>query len=245
MKFSHECHVDIMEELSSLNNYEYGLLHMMHIPEYKDYFENTVKELYLDNSAFEYQFLDEKFDLYYFYDIIDEINPDVVIVPDVLDNTVETIKQAENFIYSRPNREYMGVCQGKTIEELHECYMYFYECDFDIIAIPFHSEAYQLPGVPKEKADALDPAVLKLIKMTVDAARKNNGWVGVCGALGDDPQALPNLIGLGVDELSVSIPVIPTVKARVRTITEKDCVNLAEQALKSANAAEVRSLVKT
>jgi phosphocarrier protein FPr len=96
-----------------------------------------------------------------------------------------------------------------------------------------------------EKADALDPAVLKLIKMTVDAARKNNGWVGVCGALGDDPQALPILIGLGVDELSVSIPVIPTVKARVRTLTEKDCVNLAEQALKSANAAEVRSLVKT
>ncbi|MEM7798074.1 MAG: putative PEP-binding protein, partial [Chloroflexota bacterium] len=92
------------------------------------------------------------------------------------------------------------------------------------------------------RADGLDPAVLKLIKMTVDGARAHGKWVGVCGELGSDPQAVPILIGLGVDELSVNIKAVARVKAQVRQLSLTKSQALAYQALQCTTAAEVRSL---
>ncbi len=91
-----------------------------------------------------------------------------------------------------------------------------------------------------KKSDGLHPAVLKMIKMSVDSAHKKGKWVGVCGGLGGDPQAVPILIGLGVDELSVSIPSIPSVKAQIRTLSMDDCKKLAENALLLGTFQEVR-----
>ncbi len=100
-------------------------------------------------------------------------------------------------------------------------------------------------GHPKlgAKADALNPAVLQLIKQTCDGAHAEGKWVGVCGGVASDPQAVPILVGLGVDELSVSVPVIPTVKAAVRERSLAGCRTLADQALACDTAAEVRALV--
>ena len=66
-------------------------------------------------------------------------------------------------------------------------------------------------GHPKlaPKIDGLSPAVLQLIAMTTRAAKTEGKWVGVCGGIASDPQAVPLLIGLGVAELSVSVPTIP------------------------------------
>ena len=55
------------------------------------------------------------------------------------------------------------------------------------------------------KIDGLSPAVLRLIKRTVEAAHANDCWVGVCGGIAGEPQAIPILVGLGVDELSVGL----------------------------------------
>ena len=93
------------------------------------------------------------------------------------------------------------------------------------------------------QVDALHPAVLRLIELTVAGARKHKRWVGVCGALAGDPAAVPVLIGLGVDELSVDVPIVPSVKARVRTLTVKDCQMTAQKALDAGDAAEVRAIV--
>jgi multiphosphoryl transfer protein len=93
------------------------------------------------------------------------------------------------------------------------------------------------------QVDALHPAVLRLIERTVDGARKYNRWVGVCGALAGDPAAVPVLIGLGVDELSVDVPIIPAVKARVRTLSLKECQATAQKALDASDATEVRAMV--
>ena len=93
------------------------------------------------------------------------------------------------------------------------------------------------------QVDALHPAVLRLIERTVDGAHKHKRWVGVCGALAGDPAAVPVLIGLGVDELSVDVPIIPAVKARVRTLSLKDCQATAQKALDASDAAEVRAIV--
>jgi phosphocarrier protein FPr len=93
------------------------------------------------------------------------------------------------------------------------------------------------------QVDALHPAVLQLIERTVEGAHKHKRWVGVCGALAGDPAAVPVLIGLGVDELSVDVPIVPSVKARVRALSLKECQSTAQKALDAADAAEVRALV--
>lgn len=93
-----------------------------------------------------------------------------------------------------------------------------------------------------KQADGLHPAVLRLISKTVESAHAAGKWVGVCGALGADTQAVPILIGLGVDELSVNVPAIPLVKAQIRTLSLDDAKAMAQKALASASAAEVRAL---
>jgi phosphocarrier protein FPr len=91
--------------------------------------------------------------------------------------------------------------------------------------------------------DALHPAVLRLIDRTVAGAHAAGRWVGVCGALAGDSAAVPVLVGLGVDELSVDLPLIPTVKARVRTLSLSACRETAGLALEAEDGAAVRSLV--
>jgi phosphocarrier protein FPr len=91
--------------------------------------------------------------------------------------------------------------------------------------------------------DALHPSVLRLIEATVAGARAHNRWVGVCGALAGDPQAVPILLGLGVHELSVPVPAIPAIKAQIRQLSLSDCQAKARLALDAADASEVRALV--
>ena len=99
-------------------------------------------------------------------------------------------------------------------------------------------------GHPKlaPKVDGLNPGVLQLIAWTVQAAHAEGKWVGVCGGIAGDPQAVPLLIGMGVDELSVSVPVIPSIKAQIRRLQFSDCQALAQQALTLESAAQVRAL---
>jgi phosphocarrier protein FPr len=92
-------------------------------------------------------------------------------------------------------------------------------------------------------SDGLHPAVLRLIRTTVKAAHKAGKWVGICGALGADPQAIPILVGLGVDELSVAVPTVATTKAQIRELTLAEAEALAKKALRCSTAAEVRALV--
>ncbi|MGE6529777.1 phosphoenolpyruvate--protein phosphotransferase [Pseudomonas sp. NPDC077382] len=93
------------------------------------------------------------------------------------------------------------------------------------------------------QADGLHPAVLRLIGMTVEAAHAHGKWVGVCGELAADALAVPMLVGLGVDELSVSARSIALVKARVRELDFATCQQLAKQALMLPGAHEVRAFV--
>ena len=94
------------------------------------------------------------------------------------------------------------------------------------------------------KHDGLHPSVLRLISLTIEAAHKYGKRADICGELGSDSAAVPVLIGLGMDELSVSIPSVPTVKAQVRTLTFSNLQPLAKQALECSTAQEVRELVK-
>jgi phosphoenolpyruvate-protein phosphotransferase len=91
-------------------------------------------------------------------------------------------------------------------------------------------------------ADGLNPSVLRLIRMVAEAASSHGKWVGVCGELASDPEAVPVLVGLGVAELSANAPAIPAVKQAVRDLDAEEARELAEQALELSSAAEVRAL---
>ncbi|CRI59022.1 phosphoenolpyruvate--protein phosphotransferase [Pseudomonas sp. CCOS 191] len=94
------------------------------------------------------------------------------------------------------------------------------------------------------QADGLHPAVLNLIDMTVRAAHEQGKWVGVCGELAADPQAVAVLLGLEVDELSVAARSIPEVKALVRQADLSTARALAREALQQDSAEAVRALVE-
>ncbi len=91
--------------------------------------------------------------------------------------------------------------------------------------------------------DGLSPAVLRLIDQTARAAQKHGRKTAVCGGIAGDPQAVPLLIGLGINELSVTVPAIPVVKAQIRQLKLTECRALAQAALACATAADVRALV--
>lgn len=99
-------------------------------------------------------------------------------------------------------------------------------------------------GHPKlaPKVDGLNPGVLRLVAWTVEAAHAQGKWVGVCGGIASDPQAVPLLVGLGVDELSVSLPTIPGIKAQIRGLSKHECQDLAQRTLALETAADVRAL---
>jgi phosphocarrier protein FPr len=99
----------------------------------------------------------------------------------------------------------------------------------------------QHPDLAAE-ADALHPAVLRLVRRTVEGAATHGRWVGVCGGIAGDPFGAALLAGLGVDEVSMTPRDVPAVKARLRAETFSDLAALATRALACSSADEVRAL---
>ena len=93
-----------------------------------------------------------------------------------------------------------------------------------------------------QQADALHPAVLRTIKRLVQSVEGSGKWVGVCGGIAGDPLGAVILVGIGVTELSVSIPSVAAVKAKLRRVSHAQAKRLAERALACSTAAEVRQL---
>jgi phosphotransferase system enzyme I (PtsI) len=83
------------------------------------------------------------------------------------------------------------------------------------------------------------PAIIRLIKMTVDAAHKHGIWAGVCGEIAGDPFLTPLLLGLGVDELSAAPPVVAQVKYIIRRLKLTEAQALAEFALQCESPSEI------
>jgi phosphotransferase system enzyme I (PtsI) len=83
------------------------------------------------------------------------------------------------------------------------------------------------------------PAVLRLIKMTVEAAERHGIWCGVCGEMAGDPVLVPILLGLGVNGLSVAPGCLPRVKYLIRSLKLKDAQELADFALHCDSGREI------
>ncbi len=92
--------------------------------------------------------------------------------------------------------------------------------------------------------DHFHPAVLRLIKNTVDAAHEQGIWVGMCGEFGADPLGVVLLLGMGVDEVSVVPGLLPETKQVIRSIDTGVAAEVAHQALKLSTALEVERLLE-
>lgn len=92
--------------------------------------------------------------------------------------------------------------------------------------------------------DALHPAVLRLIRRSVEAATRAGIPVAVCGGAAGDPVAAPLLLGLGVRELSMPASLIARQKARLRDVSVGHCEQVAASALEQGSAEAVRGMMR-
>ncbi|GHV83052.1 phosphoenolpyruvate-protein phosphotransferase [Spirochaetia bacterium] len=92
-------------------------------------------------------------------------------------------------------------------------------------------------------AQNIHPAIIRLLKMTIDASHKAGKSVSMCGEMAGDTLALPLLLGLGLDEFSVSAPAIPEVKSVIRQCDYQKCKKLAEKILECENISEIKKIL--
>ncbi len=90
----------------------------------------------------------------------------------------------------------------------------------------------------------LNPSVLRLIKMAIDGAHKEGKWCGMCGEMAGDELAAPILLGLGLDEFSMSATSILPARKIINSLSYAKMKELAEKAVASSTEAEVVELIK-
>ena len=141
---SHEVPLSLLDRSRSFNDYDYCLVHLLDKePQYKAFYMKSVelgRKVLLDNSIFE---LGVAFEADKFAEKIAELNPFEYIVPDCLENTNQTIANFESWLkkYKGLPGKKIGVIQGKTKEELFDCYLYMSE-HADKIAVSFDYSYY-------------------------------------------------------------------------------------------------------
>lgn len=91
----------------------------------------------------------------------------------------------------------------------------------------------------------LNPSILRLIKMTIDGAHSQGKWCGMCGEMAGDPTAAPVLLGLGLDEFSMSSSRILPTRKIITSLNKKEMEELAQKALKCQTEQEVTKLVES
>ena len=89
----------------------------------------------------------------------------------------------------------------------------------------------------------MSPSVLNLIKQVIDASHAEGKWTGMCGELAGDERATILLLGMGLDEFSMSAISVPRIKKLIRNVNYKDAKLLAEKALQQPTAAEIEQLI--
>ena len=88
------------------------------------------------------------------------------------------------------------------------------------------------------------PALLRLVKMVIDNAHKENKWVGMCGEVAGDPKLIPILIGMGLDEFSMSPISILKARGIIRNISQEKMRDLAKQVINLPTAEEVEKFIE-
>lgn len=91
--------------------------------------------------------------------------------------------------------------------------------------------------------DPFHPAVFRFIKYTIDAAHENNIWISICGEMAGNPLFTLILLGLGLDEFSMSYFVIPEIKQLIRSVSLEDAKEIAREVMNFSAASEIEDYV--
>ena len=170
---SHESPLQLLEESLNFNDYQYCLVHLMEENEqYREWFMtvNTRfgQDVLLDNSIFE---LGKSFDPEKYAHWLTKINPNYYIVPDVLEDSEGTMEQWRNWtdVFEPVDNTSLkiGVVQGKTWQELVDCYKFMSE-EADYIAISFDYSYYQTTGVGRDKLQRMCSGRQRLIGQLIE-----------------------------------------------------------------------------
>lgn len=155
IQVSHESPISILDHSVAYNDYDYALVHLFEThPGYYDFFKKSLRagrQVLLDNSIFE---LGKSFDPAKFAKYVEELKPSFYIVPDVLEDGYATVKSFADFTSQYPTLPGLkiGAVQGKTYDELVDCYRYM--SDFaDYVAISFDYAYYIVTGRGKTKLE--------------------------------------------------------------------------------------------
>ena len=153
MKVSHEIPISLLNESRNFNDFDYCLVHLL--SQHKEYYNfykgarsTYNREILLDNSIFE---LGKAFESKNFYEAVLDIQPNMFIVPDVLEDMHSTVQSFKDFEFYRKEiknnfqTKAIGAVQGKNWQELRECYKFMAD-NADMIAISFDFSYYQITG---------------------------------------------------------------------------------------------------
>lgn len=90
-----------------------------------------------------------------------------------------------------------------------------------------------------------NPAILRLVTLVIEAAHKEGKWVGMCGEMAGDPLAIPVLLGLGLDEFSMSATSILPARSLIKNLSKEEAASFKEEILSMSTTEEVVEFVKT
>lgn len=90
-----------------------------------------------------------------------------------------------------------------------------------------------------------NPAVLRLIKLTIESANKEGKWAGMCGEMASDPNAAVILMAMGIKELSMSAPSIPRVKERIRNVTFTQAKEILDKVMEMEDGDKIKEYLAT
>lgn len=139
---------------------------------------------------------------------------------------------------------------GIMVEVPSVCFIIDHFCDeVDFFSVGSNDMTQYLYAVDRNNQrvahlyNPITPSFLRMLRQIIDVAHRRERWVGLCGELGGETRYLPLLIGLGLDELSMSSARIPAVKELARKLNAQECITLANHACECKSAEEIEILL--
>jgi fructose-specific PTS system IIA-like component len=140
---------------------------------------------------------------------------------------------------------------GIMVEVPSVCYIIDHFCDeVDFFSVGSNDMTQYLYAVDRNNPrvsplyNPITPSFLRMLRQIVSVAHRHGKWVGICGELGGESRYLPLLLGLELDELSMSGPRIPAVKSQLRQLDSAACRELANQACECRSADDIEALLR-
>ncbi|SNY78524.1 phosphoenolpyruvate--protein phosphotransferase [Enterobacter sp. CC120223-11] len=140
---------------------------------------------------------------------------------------------------------------GIMVEVPSVCYIIDHFCDeVDFFSIGSNDMTQYLYAVDRNNPrvsplyNPITPSFLRMLSQIVTVAHRHGKWVGICGELGGESRYLPLMLGLGLDELSMSGPRIPAIKSLLRQLNSDACRELADKACECRSAEEIETLLR-